>query len=98
MTPTYETTSSFQRDFAGLDETQRRRFRKAVQQFVDDLAEPRLPRPGLRVIRIQGAPMIREITWAPDGRATFQRGSEIRPGEAHIIWRRIGTHDILTRP
>lgn len=32
------------------------------------------------------------MTWAADGRATFEYGQEIRPGEPHIIWRRIGTH------
>jgi hypothetical protein len=38
------------------------------------------------------------MTWAADGRATFEYGQEVRPGEAHIIWRRIGTHDIFRRP
>lgn len=39
-----------------------------------------------------------ERSWAPDGRATFEYGKEIRPGEAHIIWRRIGTHAIFRAP
>jgi hypothetical protein len=38
------------------------------------------------------------MTWAADGRATFEYGQEIRPGEPHIIWRRIGTHDIFRQP
>jgi hypothetical protein len=33
-----------------------------------------------------------EMTWAPDGRATLEYGTERRPGEPHVIWRRIGTH------
>jgi len=39
-----------------------------------------------------------EITWAPDGRATFEYGDELHPGEPHIRWRRIGGHDILQEP
>jgi len=35
---------------------------------------------------------------APDGRATWQFGEEVVDGQPHIIWRRIGTHDIFTRP
>ncbi len=38
------------------------------------------------------------MTWAPNGRATFQYGDEATPGETHVIWRRIGTHDILGQP
>jgi hypothetical protein len=38
------------------------------------------------------------MTWAPDGRATFEYGDEIQPGEAHIIWRRIGTHSVFRQP
>jgi hypothetical protein len=38
------------------------------------------------------------MTWAPDGRATFQYGEEVDRGRAHVIWRRIGTHAIFRRP
>jgi hypothetical protein len=38
------------------------------------------------------------MTRAPDGRATFQYGPEIAPGEPHVIWRRIGTHAIFREP
>lgn len=33
-----------------------------------------------------------------NGRATFAYGEEQSPGQAHIIWRRIGSHDIFRRP
>jgi hypothetical protein len=33
-----------------------------------------------------------------DGRATFHFGNRVREGEPHIVWRRIGTHKIFTRP
>jgi hypothetical protein len=38
------------------------------------------------------------MTWADNGRATFEYGPEVRPGHAHIIWRRIGGHEILDNP
>jgi hypothetical protein len=38
------------------------------------------------------------MTWASNGRATWQYGPEQRPGERHVIWRRIGTHDIFRAP
>jgi hypothetical protein len=38
------------------------------------------------------------MTWAADGRATFEYGQEMRRGDPHIIWRRIGTHDIFGQP
>jgi hypothetical protein len=39
-----------------------------------------------------------EMTFAPNGRATWQFGTEIRPGEPHIVWRRVGPHDVLRDP
>jgi hypothetical protein len=38
------------------------------------------------------------MTFAPSGRASWQYGLEIRPGEPHVIWRRIGTHEIFRNP
>jgi len=41
------------------------------------------------------------MTWSfagPDGRATFEYGDSILPDEPHIIWRRVGTHDIFREP
>jgi len=35
------------------------------------------------------------MTWAPDGRALFRYGDPVREGEPHVVWLRIGTHDIL---
>ena len=38
------------------------------------------------------------MTWAPNGRATFEYGDEITKGEPHVVWRRVGTHDVLDQP
>lgn len=69
-----------------------------MEQFVEDLRAKRHPRPSLRVKRIQGAAGVWELTFAPDGRATFNYGPEVIEGEPHVQWRRIGTHDIFNRP
>ncbi len=47
---------------------------------------------------VQGHPGVWEMTWALDGRATFQYGAEVRPGETHVIWRRVGPHSVFRRP
>jgi hypothetical protein len=95
--PTFARTDRYRRDFAALSAAQQAAFRAAAAKFVADLPSGRF-RPGLRVKGVQGAPGVFEMTWADDGRATFEYGSAVREGETHIIWRRIGTHEIFTRP
>jgi hypothetical protein len=97
--PTYEVLPRFIADLDRLTPAQRRRFRQAVNAFVDDLRTRRGRfRAGLRVKGVRSAPGVFELTWDGSGRATWQYGSTIRPGVRHVIWRRIGTHDILTGP
>jgi hypothetical protein len=50
----------------------------ARAQLVEALQHrpPRFP-PALRVQRVQGHEGVWELTWAPDGRATFSYGSEV---------------------
>jgi hypothetical protein len=47
---------------------------------------------GGRLKRVQGHPGVWEMIQGPDGRATFEDGEGVRPGEPHVIWRRIDTH------
>jgi hypothetical protein len=98
VSPTYEKYPRFSQDYGKLSREDRDRFKKSVSAFVEDLAEGRPPRPGLRVKKVQGAEGIFEMTWAPDGRATWEYGVERISGEPHINWRRIGTHDIFDNP
>ena len=93
--PTFERLRRFDRDFASLSDAQREAFRSAAQKFVADLARGQGFRKGLRVKGIRGATGMFELTWADDGRATFSYGESRREGEAHIVWHRVGTHDIL---
>lgn len=96
--PTVAWLARFRVDFDALTAAQQAAFLIAVAQFVDDLRGGRAFRKGLRVKGIRGAPGIFELTWADNGRATFQHGEPIIDTEPHIIWRRVGTHDILRQP
>jgi hypothetical protein len=46
---------------------------------------------------MQGREDVWEMTWAPDGTATFHFGIPVTEGEPYIVWRRIGAHRIFTR-
>lgn len=95
--PTFDRTNRFNKDFSNLDDADQDRFRERVKDFIEDLKVQQFRR-GLRVKGVHGAPGVLEMTWAPNGRATFQIGDERHPGEPHIIWRRVGTHEIFKNP
>lgn len=82
--PTYDALPRFLSDLARLTPAQRAAYRAARLRFTRDLRSG-LIRPGLRVKGVQGHQGVFEMTWAPDGRATFQYGREVRPGHTHII-------------
>lgn len=107
--PTYERTDSFKRDYKSLSADERVAFRGAVDDFVADLTAIENGVPGasfrgaLRVKPMQANPGIWEMTWAGDGRATFDMTSSTvaTVGGApmrHVVWRRIGTHAIFGNP
>ena len=96
--PTFAWLERFGSDFDALSPTQQAAFLSAVRHFVDDLRAHRAFRSGLRIKGVQGAAGIFEMTWAHDGRATFEYGEPVASGEPHLIWRRVGTHDIFNRP
>ena len=96
--PTYGKTARFKKDFAALTSDEKRRFKEAVEKFVEDLKAKRAFRKGLRVKGVKGTVGIFEMTWAEDGRATFEYGDEQVQGEPHIVWRRIETHDVFSQP
>ena len=87
--PTFVQTDRFPRDFSSLSAAQKAAFRVAAAKFVADLQSGGFS-PGLRVKGVEGAAGIFEMTWADDGRATFEYGSPIREGDTHVVWRRIG--------
>ena len=66
-------------------------------RFIADLRRGSF-RKGLRVKRVSSTSDTWEMTWANDGRALFKYGPSIRPGDPHVVWLRIGDHDILKQP
>lgn len=96
--PTYAWLARFRTDFERLTPTQQDAFLHAVRLFVADLQRDRSFRKNLRVKGIQGASGIFEMTWAADGRATFEYGHPVTEDEPHVIWRRIGTHASSNQP
>jgi hypothetical protein len=97
--PTFERLARFDREFRRLPPALQRAFLAMLPSFIAALREspPSFP-PGLRVKRVQGSKGVWEVAFTADGRATFAYGEEVRPGEPHVIWRRIGTHDVLADP
>jgi hypothetical protein len=98
VVPKFAWLARFGADFDGLSPAQQAAFLAAVAQFVEDLRKGGQFRKGLRVKGLQGASGLFEMTWADDGRATFQYGDAVLEGEPHVIWRRVGTHDIFRQP
>ncbi len=99
--PTHEEAAQFWSDWKRLSPASQGRFREALKKFLDDLET--LPggqfRGSLRVKPMQGVDGIFEMTWErKDGRATFQYGDELIPGQPDIIWRRTGGDGIFTQP
>lgn len=100
----FQTTRSFEGDYARLSAAERRLFLSALAAFVPACdrfaAEPGVPWPtALRVKPVQGAPGIWEMTWSfagPDGRATFEF-IQI-DGALGVRWRRIGGHAVFRNP
>jgi hypothetical protein len=96
--PTYAWLARFGADFDSLSASEQAAFLVAVAHFVEDLRLGGGFRKGLRVKGVKGATGIFEMTWADDGRATFEYGDAVTEGEVHVIWRRVGSHGILDRP
>ncbi len=98
--PTHIENPSFKRDLRRLTPAQATLFEDRLQEFVADLAameEGRLIwfRAGLRVKKVKGELGAYEMSWAPDRRAIFSWGPQQIPGKRHVVWLRIGSHDIL---
>ena len=93
--PTYERLPRFIKDFGALSREQQLLFIAAVEKFVADLQGGQGFWKGLCVKGVQGSPGLYALTWADDGRATFSYGKHVRDDETHVIWHRVGSHDIL---
>lgn len=92
--PTYDMKPRFLDDLKRLTPEEYRQFKRAVQKFVDDLKAGRPPRKSLGIERFESRKGVYELHWSGDGRALFRFGASPHEGEVHIVWLRVGTHDI----
>ncbi|MBE0609671.1 MAG: hypothetical protein IH609_09840 [Dehalococcoidia bacterium] len=95
--PTYEALARFLREYGALSPQARQAFLSALDQFIEHVDAGTFP-PSLRVKRIQGTRGLWEMSWAPDGRAVFEYGEPQHGKGRHVVWRRIGTHDVFRDP
>jgi len=96
--PTRDVEQRFLDDFARLTIAQRAAFVRALHEFIEDCDSGRF-RPSLRVHPMRSHGGIWEMTWeGNDGRATFAWGPEHELGKRHVIWRRVGGHEIFANP
>lgn len=96
--PTYEVGPEFWRDWQRLTPEQRARFKEARDKLVLDLKRGAQLRSGFRIKRFRRQDEIWEFSYEGNGRALFMYGASPIPGETHIIWLRIGTHEIFKQP
>jgi hypothetical protein len=83
--PTYAWLARFGADLDSLTPDQQAAFLNAVSAFVRDLRSGRGLRKALPVKGVKGAGGVFKLSWASDGRATFEYGDSIAEGEAHIV-------------
>ena len=88
------------RDLKRFNSAQATLFDRRLREFVDDLLDMEQGRRTwfrrtLRVKRVRGQTDVYEMSWAPDGRATFALGDSLVAGKLHIVWLGIGGHKIL---
>lgn len=98
--PTHERPDRFIRDFLRLSDDDAELFLSVVlNDFVPAIDAGRPFPGGLRIKGVQGASGIWEMTWEmSNGRATFEFGQQIQAGRPHIVWRRVGGHNIFGDP
>ena len=97
MTPTFHSASSFLNQYRRLTEAQKKEFKAAVDKLVADLRAGQGFRMSLGVKKYQGQEGVFEMRWAPDGRALFRHGDEVRRGERHVVWIAVGGHEIYDK-
>ncbi|HEY7832048.1 MAG TPA: hypothetical protein VIG30_00670 [Ktedonobacterales bacterium] len=93
--PTYDWETLFINEFKRLSVPDQALFLSAMRQMVRDVKAKRPFHPKLRVKSVTDHPGLFELSWAPNGRAPFVYEPEQKAREAHVIWQRIGGHEIF---
>jgi hypothetical protein len=94
LVPTHEETERFTNEYKRLRADRQALFNRARRDWVAALKAHRPAPARLGIRRFLSIEGMYEFHFAPDGRALFRYGPERKPGEVHIIWERIGGHDI----
>lgn len=101
--PTHEELDRFRHEHGRLNDEQKVQFREALREFIGSLraweragmrGRPTFPA-ALRVKPFHGQRSCWELTWAGDGRCLWNYGPRRREGQCHIVWLRIGSHEIF---
>jgi hypothetical protein len=96
--PTFAWYPRFGREYLALSRRESATFRRARDRFIAALQAKRPLEAGLGIREMSGHPGVYEFRFSAGGRATFHYGKPVIPGEAHVIWRRIGGHEIYQEP
>lgn len=96
--PTYAWQARFMREYRALARQDKVAFRRAKDRFVAVLRMDRPPEAGLGIAEMAGHPGVYEFRYSASGRARFSYGTTARGSDAHVIWRRIGGHEIYREP
>jgi hypothetical protein len=91
--PTYQRSPRFKQDWKQLTPADQQLFKEALKEFIKGVPTGQFPSQ-LGVKQFKRKRDVWEMSWGKNRRATFSYGEEQKPGERHIIWRRIGTHAI----
>ena len=95
--PTFESLARFDREFRRLPTELQAAFPRVLPTFITALrGEPALVPPDTTGQTRAGPPRrLGDHLSRRDGRATFAYGDEVIAGTPHVIWRRVGTHEVL---
>jgi len=103
--PTHDELPRFRNELHHLNRQQLEQFRVACAVFIRCLGEAEAAggKPpdflkSLGVKRMVDRGGIWELAWSGDGRCTWEYGTPVQQGRFHVIWRRIGGHDIYNDP
>ena len=97
--PTFDRLAQFKRDYSKLTSAQRQLFRVAAKKIVAPLSTTPPGDLGEPLVReIKDHPGFFEVRFAGGIRAIDTFGPAVRPGQAHLIWCRIGTDEALDKP
>ncbi|MGH2409666.1 MAG: hypothetical protein ACRDGS_04760 [Chloroflexota bacterium] len=94
----YDWHNRFLAEYERLSPEDQDAFQAAIRRFVAALRASRAPDPGLGIRQMTNHPGIYEFHFSRRGGATFHYGSEDRGKEAHVVYRRVGGHEIYRQP